>query len=125
MACQHPSFLGQDLPEAERLPSSLDGCAYGLKAPDGLKRNPHGLQAPEGFMKKPWRIRATSSLVWQLQKMCPGDHEHVPCEGGQRTKLSALYPEAMCKRVARVVKCVQEARLRQETLALTATLSMP
>ena len=106
-------YLKQNVFEAR-----VDGCAYGLKAPDGLKRNPHGLQAPEGFMKKPWRIRATSSLVWQLQKMCPGDHEHVPCEGGQRTKLSALYPEAMCKRVARVVKCVQEARLRQETLAL-------
>ena len=95
----------------------IDGCAYGLKAPDGLKRNAKGLQAPEGFMKKPWRIRATSSLVWNLQKTCPGDHEHIPCEGGQRTRMSAFYPDAMCRKVAHLVKCVHENRLRQETLA--------
>ena len=47
----------------------VDGCAYGLQAPDGLKRNARGLQAPEGFMKKPWRIRATRSLVPALEIM--------------------------------------------------------
>ena len=83
----------------------IDGCAYGLKAPDGLKRNAKGLQAPEGFMKKPWRIRATSFVVWNLQKTCPGEHEHVPCEGGQRTRMSAFYPDAMCRKVAHLVKC--------------------
>eukprot|EP00435_Cladocopium_sp_Y103_P011911 s1821_g3.t1 len=81
----------------------VDGCSYGLRVPEGL-------------MKKPWLLRSTTSSVWNLHKLCTKDHEHVPCEGGQRTRLSAFYPPAMCRRVAHVIKVVHEEILRERSL---------
>ena len=69
----------------------VDGCMYGLSV-DGQ------------LMKKPWIIKGTHRSVWQLHNTCSGDHVHTPCEGGTRTRMSALYPPAMCKRIAYVVK---------------------
>ena len=69
----------------------LDGCAYDLKTPDG------------GLIKKPWKLRSTSRHVWQMQKLCQCTTPHTPCEGGNLTRQSALYPEKMCKKVAKIL----------------------
>lgn len=76
----------------------VDGCAYGLRVPEGL-------------IKKPWLIRGTSQWVWSLEKRCPGLdlHEHVPCEGGNRPRMSALYPMLMCNRIAYVVRAIHNS----------------
>ena len=71
----------------------VDGCTYGLQYQGEL-------------MKKPWLIKGTTSEVWQLHSVCQGGHYHVPCEGGNRTRASALYPPAMCKRIIHVLKKV-------------------
>ena len=76
----------------------VDGCSYGLHAPD----------EPEKLMKKPWRIRSTTKRVWQLHRLCKCREEHARCEGGQRTRASALYPEAMCKKIADLAKQIHE-----------------
>ena len=88
----------------------VDGCAYGL-------------QVPEGLIKKPWLLRSTTSDVWNLQKKCSGDHQHVPCEGGQRTRLSALYPKEMCKRVTRVAKAVHERRYQEQVYQIYSNMA--
>ena len=84
--------------EGRAFEARVDGCAYGL-------------QVPEGYIKKPWLLRSTSKWVWSMEKRCPGlhVHDHVPCEGGQRARLSALYPKAMCKRVAYVVRAIHNS----------------
>ena len=84
--------------EGRAFEARVDGCAYGL-------------QVPEGYIKKPWLLRSTSKWVWSMEKRCPGlhVHDHVPCEGGQRARLSALYPRAMCKRVAYVVRAIHNS----------------
>ena len=69
----------------------LDGCAYDLKTSDG------------GLIKKPWKLRSTSRHVWQMQKLCQCTTPHTPCEGGNLTRQSALYPEKMCKKVAKIL----------------------
>ena len=74
----------------------FDGCAYGLRAPEG------------GLMKKPWKVKSTSQLVWQLQRLCQCQEPHVPCEGGTRTRLSAFYPKQLCDKMARLVKFIHE-----------------
>eukprot|EP00435_Cladocopium_sp_Y103_P003900 s7331_g1.t1 len=72
----------------------VDGCAYGLQAPAG------------GLIKKPWRWRSTTKKIWQLQRLCQCQHPHTPCEGGELTRLSALYPPRLCAQVARLVKLI-------------------
>lgn len=74
-----------------------DGCMYGLKFQGEL-------------MKKPWLIRATTKEVWSLHNVCQGNHIHVKCEGGNRTRLSALYPDLMCKRIAHLVRKVHNLK---------------
>ena len=68
-----------------------DGCAYGLRAPDG------------GSIRKPWRLRSTSQRIWKMQKLCDCQGPHTPCEGGALTRLTALYPVRMCQQAARMV----------------------
>ena len=75
----------------------VDGCAYGLRV-------------EEGFIKKPWRIKSTNKMVWQLQRLCQCEAPHVPCEGGTLTHLSAFYPKAMCKQVARMAQKISEEK---------------
>ena len=74
--------------------AQVDGCAYGLTAPKG------------GLIKKPWRWRSTTKKIWQLQRLCQCQQPHVPCEGGELTRLSALYPPRLCSQVARLVKLI-------------------
>ena len=68
----------------------VDGCAYGLQAPTG------------GSIKKPWRLRCTTQRIWKMQ-MCSCQEPHVPCEGGDLTRMTALYPKKMCQQVAKMV----------------------
>ena len=69
-----------------------DGCAFGLKAPN------HGL------IKKPWRLKSTTKCIWKLRKLCHCEAPHVPCEGGNLTRMTALYPPRMCQQIARMVE---------------------
>ena len=85
----------------------VDGCSYGLKVEDG-------------YLKKPWLLRGTTPLIWNLAKRCPGNHKHIPCEGGQRTRMSAFYPKAMAKRVWRLVRMIYEEATRCRPEAQTA-----
>ena len=80
--------------------AAVDGCAYGLRTEEGL-------------MKKPWRVKCTSKNIWHLQRLCTCEEPHVPCEGGNRTRASALYPKAMCQQVARIVKKIHEEQEQQ------------
>ena len=75
----------------------VDGCTYGLQYQGEL-------------MKKPWLIRGTNPEVWQLHSACQGGHYHIKCEGGDRTRASALYPPAMCKRIIHVLKKIHNQR---------------
>ena len=54
--------------------TTLHGCAYGLRSI---------LPARKGkYIKKPWKIATTSPiLAGALSRKCPGNHQHVPCEG--------------------------------------------
>ena len=70
----------------------LDGCAFGLKAPCG------------GALKKPWRLKSTTRRVWKMQKICSCSEPHVPCEGGNLTRRTALYPQKMCVQVAKMLE---------------------
>ena len=85
------NFWNRMYKENRHFEARVDGCMYGLTA-DGQ------------LMKKPWIVKGTHRAVWQLHNVCNGEHVHVPCEGGTRTRMSAIYPMAMCKRVAYVVK---------------------
>ena len=69
-----------------------DGCAYGLCAPSG------------GAIKKPWRLRSTTRRIWKMQRLCQCQEPHVPCEGGDLTRRSALYPQRMCQQAAKMVE---------------------
>ena len=69
----------------------IDGCMFGLRYQGEL-------------MKKPWLIRSTTKEVWNLHNVCQGNHQHIRCEGGNRTRMSALYPGAMSKRIAHLVR---------------------
>ncbi|CAK9116829.1 unnamed protein product, partial [Durusdinium trenchii] len=85
----------------------VDGCSYGLKVDDG-------------YLKKPWLLRGTTPLIWNLAKRCPGNRKRVPCEGGQRTRMSAFYPKAMAKRVWHLVRMIYEEATRWRPEAQTA-----
>ena len=83
--------------------AAVDGCAYGLRTEEGL-------------MKKTLESEiALQKNIWHLQRLCTCEEPHVPCEGGNRTRASALYPKAMCQQVARIVKKIHE---EQETTSL-------
>lgn len=74
----------------------LDGCTVGVVAPDtGMP------------MLKPWLIRTTHPGIGHvLDSRCTGNHDHTPCEGGNRAAASAFYPPKMCRLVAREVMSV-------------------
>ena len=85
----------------------MDGCAYGL--------------VMEGkIIKKPWIIRGTSQWVWKLERKCPGNHFHGKCEGGLRTRSSALYPVRLCQRIARVMMGIYRDRNREVDAVMAA-----
>lgn len=71
----------------------LDGCMVGVMASDVGKP-----------MLKPWLICTTHKGIYKVLNLrCNGQHEHVPCEGGCRTRDSAFYPKKMCRLVSREV----------------------
>lgn len=88
----------------------VDGCMYGLRYQGEL-------------MKKPWLIRSTTKEVWNLHNVCQGNHEHVRCEGGQRTRMSALYPQSMCKRVAHLVRKIHTLKKQPVTFQASAMMA--
>ena len=69
----------------------FDGCAYGLTAgygPDAGRP-----------IRKPWRVVTDIlCLLQKLNKRCPGNHDHVPCQG-TNTKHTGRY-------TAEIARCV-------------------
>ena len=87
--------------------AQVDGCAYGL--------------VMEGeIIKKPWIIRGTSQWVWKLERKCPGNHVHGKCEGGLRTRNSALYPVRLCQRIAHVMMGMYRDRNKEVDAVMAA-----
>jgi hypothetical protein len=40
---------------------------------------------------------ASSGVKNHVQRLCSGDHERQPLEGGRRTRLAQYRPEQLCK----------------------------
>ena len=78
--------------------AQVDGCAYGLEAPSG------------GKIKKPWTFKGTHPAIWQLQRRCTCTEKHVPLEGGQLCRMSALYTPALAKQYVRVCRTIKETQ---------------
>ena len=81
--------------------AQVDGRAYGLKAPCG------------GSIKKPWLFRSTHEAIWHLQRKCSCTVKHVPCEGGQLTRMSAVYTGSLAKQYVRLCRKIKEDQERQ------------
>ena len=81
----------------------LDQCAYGLKVPN--------TEGKLGFCKKPTVFAGNFPMIANLERKCPGNHDHVYAVGGvktktgwrQRSELAGHYPAPLCNAYAVVV----------------------
>ena len=66
---------------------TMDMCCYGMV----IKGKP---------TRKPTRWMTNSeSLMEALSLRCKGDHEHAPLIGGNRSQISQVYPEPLCRAI--------------------------
>ena len=69
----------------------VDQCAYGLQVGHGLNKK------PTCFITNSYHIAC------ELQRRCPGDHEHEHLMGG-KAAAAAVYPPELCKAIIRGLK---------------------
>ena len=84
----------------------LSAAFGGLYSRQHQSVRPRSMDAPMDYKFQ------QASCVWHLARRCPGDHQHVPCEGGQGTRLSALSPAQMAKKVAHMIKVIHDEQRR-------------
>eukprot|EP00435_Cladocopium_sp_Y103_P014653 s1726_g3.t1 len=78
----------------------IHGCQYGLTW--------------KGFpLKKGWMILTTSKeLYLQVNKRCPGNHEHAECRG-DAAKASSYYPPKLCQSILNAIQFQWKGQDRQ------------
>ena len=105
---QKPLVL-QLLEENEYSTALVDGCSVGVVS-----------KKTGGPIKKPWRFDTDCELLRDRLKVnrCPGNHQHVPCEGGEALR-SGFYPPKLAKIL---VKAVLEHHLRKNHADVQALL---
>ena len=70
-------------------------CQFGMETFDDKKLGTKGpVKKPTGFMT------SSQSIARELDRQCPGDHQHVPLMGG-RAAGAAIYPRKLCEAVSR------------------------
>ena len=74
-----------------------------------------------GLVKKPTGFMTSSQfLLRELDKKCPGGHQHVPLVGG-RAAAAQVYPDMLCEAICRGV--VRQKKHDQSGLVTTGKLS--
>ena len=70
-----------------------DMCQFKMQIPQS-KEGEYCQKATQFLMNSP-------QIAAELSKTCRGGHEHTRLEGGNRTKLAQIYPDALCDAICR------------------------
>eukprot|EP00435_Cladocopium_sp_Y103_P059905 s740_g21.t1 len=105
---EHPrgskAWLEEEIEELKQMDGvfvcKFDMCQFGMRVKDKLN-------------KKPTTILTNSEeIALQLNRVCPGDHEHESLMGGNAA-LAAEYPRALCQAMLRGLRRQMQKRATQ------------